>query len=57
MNPRFLNHLVIRNIAWSKAVAWVKPPAIPDTTNIVARKNLYQPTCFCMADLNEPRVE
>jgi hypothetical protein len=53
----FLNHLVVRYVAGSKDVVRVESSAVPDATNVIARKDLRKPACFYVANFNEPRVE
>jgi hypothetical protein len=54
MNLRFLNHLIVGYIRRSMGTARVNPPAIPDTTNVVARKDLSKSARFYVANFNKP---
>jgi hypothetical protein len=53
----FLNHLIIRYIASGNGVVRVEPPGVPDTANVLARKDLRKTPRFHMANFDEPRVE
>ena len=53
----FLSHLIVRYIARCKDLVRVKASAVPDATNVVARKNLCKSARFYMSNFDEPRVE